>query len=80
MTDILSEIGVECRAFRSADDALTYLLEANGHCPLVIVDQGLPGQIQGAEFITMVKGKWPCVASILTLPLARGRKRPKAVI
>jgi len=66
MTDILSEIGVESCAFGSADDALTYLLEAHGHCPLVIVDQGLPGQIQGAEFIAMVKGKWPSVASILT--------------
>ncbi len=66
MTDILSEIGVESRAFGSADDALTYLLEAHGHCPLLIVDQGLPGQIQGVEFIAMVKGKWPGVASILT--------------
>jgi DNA-binding NtrC family response regulator len=66
MTDILSEIGIESCAFGSADDALTYLLEAHGHCPLVIVDQGLPGQIQGAEFIAMVKGKWPSVASILT--------------
>ncbi|MFJ2684405.1 hypothetical protein ACIOYV_11775 [Pseudomonas sp. NPDC087342] len=66
MTDILSEIGIESCAFGSADDALTYLLEAHGHCPLVIVDQGLPGQIKGAEFIAMVKGKWPSVASILT--------------
>ncbi|WP_439878837.1 response regulator [Pseudomonas prosekii] len=66
MTDILSGIGTEPCAFATADDALTYLLEAHCHCPLVVVDQGLPGQIQGVEFIAMVKGKWPGVASILT--------------
>ena len=47
MTDILSGIGIESCAFGTADDALAYLLEALGHCPLVIVDQGLAGQIKG---------------------------------
>lgn len=57
MTDILTEIGAQSLAFETADDALTYLLEAEGQCILVIADQGLPGQVQGAEFIAMVRGK-----------------------
>lgn len=65
MVDILKEIGAQSLAFETADDALTYLLEAHATCPLVIVDQGLPGQIQGSEFIEMVKCKWPSTGSIL---------------
>lgn len=65
MADILREIGAESLAFETADDALTYLLEAHTPCPLVVVDHALPGQIQGAEFIEMVKGKWPTTGSIL---------------
>lgn len=66
MADILHEIGAEVRSFVTADDALTYLLEAQGHCPLVIADQSLPGQIQGDEFIQLVQSRWPTVAAILT--------------
>lgn len=66
MTDILTEIGAQSLAFETADDALTYLLEAEGQCILVIADQGLPGQVQGAEFIAMVREKWPSIPSILT--------------
>ncbi|WLI14364.1 MULTISPECIES: response regulator [Pseudomonas] len=66
MTDILSEVGANTLAFVTADDALTHLLENHGQCPLVIVDQSLPGQVQGAEFIVMLQGKWPLIASILT--------------
>jgi DNA-binding NtrC family response regulator len=65
MADILREIGAQSLAFETADDALTYLLEAHTPCPLVVVDHALPGQIQGAEFIEMVKGKWPTTGSIL---------------
>jgi DNA-binding NtrC family response regulator len=65
MGDILKEIGAQSLAFETADDALTYLLEAHVPCPLVVVDHALPGQIQGAEFIEMVKGKWPSTGSIL---------------
>lgn len=65
MVGILSEIGAPSLAFATADDALTHLLEAHAPCPLVIVDHALPGQIQGAEFIEMVKGKWPSTGSIL---------------
>ncbi|WP_433589613.1 response regulator [Pseudomonas koreensis] len=64
--DILDEIGTKSVLFSSADEAYDYLLGTHAHCPLVIVDQGLPGKIQGGEFIEMVRAKWPGVRSILT--------------
>lgn len=66
MTDILSEISVLALAFETADDALTYLLENCGQCSLVIVDQALPGRVQGDEFIKMLQNRWPKICSILT--------------
>ncbi|POF42293.1 response regulator [Pseudomonas laurylsulfativorans] len=63
---ILNEIGVPSVDFDSADDALIYLRSMPDGCPLVIVDQDLRGQLQGAEFIKMVKAKWPATATILT--------------
>lgn len=66
MVDIVAEIGAKAVAFDAADDALTYLLEAHDRCRLVIADHGVPGQIQGIEFIELVKGRWPHIAAILT--------------
>lgn len=66
MVDILTEIGLHSVDFETADDALIYLLSMPEGCPLVIADHGLPGQLQGAEFIEMVKAKWPSTATILT--------------
>lgn len=66
MAAILSDVGADVIDFETADDALTYLLEQQGACALAIVDHGLPGQIQGAEFIELVKGRWPSIATILT--------------
>ncbi len=66
IVDILNEIGLLSLDFETADDALTYLRSMPDGCPLVIADQALPGQLQGAEFIKMVKAKWPATATILT--------------
>ncbi|WP_044286816.1 response regulator [Pseudomonas simiae] len=66
MVDIMTEIGLHSVDFETADDALIYLLSMPEGCPLVIADHGLPGQLQGAEFIEMVKAKWPSTATILT--------------
>ena len=66
MVDIVAEIGVKAVAFETADDALNYLLDAHDRCRLVIADQAVPGQMQGIEFIEMVRGKWPYIAAILT--------------
>lgn len=66
MVDIANEIGAEAVAFDTADDALTYLLQAHDQCRLVIADHGVPGQIQGIAFIEMVKSRWPSISAILT--------------
>ncbi|MBC3244957.1 response regulator [Pseudomonas lurida] len=66
MVDILAEIGLHSLDFETADEALIYLLSRPNDCSLVIADHGLPGQLQGAEFIALVKAKWPSIATILT--------------
>jgi DNA-binding NtrC family response regulator len=66
IVDILNEIGLPSLDFGTADDALTYIRSMPDGCPLVIADQVLPGQLQGAEFIKYVKAKWPTTATILT--------------
>lgn len=66
MEDIVTEIGAKVVAFDTADDALTYLLEAHDQCRLVIADHGVPGQIQCIEFVEMVRGRWPYITAILT--------------
>ncbi|CAI8726960.1 hypothetical protein EMIT0P100_120189 [Pseudomonas sp. IT-P100] len=66
MVDIVEDVGAKALAFDTADDALTYLLQAQSECRPVIADHGVPGQIQGIEFIEMVRGKWPSIAAILT--------------
>ena len=66
MVQIVEEVGGSAQAFETADDALTYLLQAHSECRMVIADHGVPGQVQGTEFIEMVRGKWPAIAAILT--------------
>jgi len=66
IVDILKEIDLLSLDFATADDALTYLRSMPEGCPLVIADHVLPGQLQGAEFIKLVKAKWPATATILT--------------
>jgi len=64
--EILTELGLHSLEFSTADEAIKYMTGSHGGCPLVIVDHGLPGQIQGAEFIEMMKLRWPSTAAILT--------------
>jgi DNA-binding NtrC family response regulator len=66
IVEIVGEVGAKAVAFGTADDALIYLLQSQFQCCLVIVDYGVPGQINGMDFIRMVKGKWPSIGSILT--------------
>lgn len=55
--EILAEIGLQSLDFGTADAAFIFLLQTHGGCPLVIVDQGSPGRLQGGEFIEMVKAR-----------------------
>lgn len=62
---IVEELGAKAVTFETADDALVYLLQSGEHCCLVIADYGVPGQINGMEFIGLVKEKWPSVKTLL---------------
>lgn len=66
MTEILTDIGAHHVAFVTADDALIHMLTNPGTAALVIADHGVPGQIRGAEFLSMVAQRWPGLPSILT--------------
>lgn len=66
MVKTLDEIGLRPLDFQSAGDALSYLMGTLDGCPLVIVDKGQPGQLNGADFIKLVIKKWPSTAAVLT--------------
>ncbi|RON55985.1 response regulator [Pseudomonas frederiksbergensis] len=66
VVETLAEIDLQSLVFESADAALIFLQQTQGGCPLVIVDQGVLGRLQGTEFIELVKTKWPLTAAILT--------------
>ena len=66
MSEILSEVGAECVAFGTADDALVHMLGSETRCALIIVDHGLPGGIQGAELTELVHSRWPEIPAIIT--------------
>ncbi|WP_254616392.1 hypothetical protein [Pseudomonas koreensis] len=53
--EILSEIGIRSLEFSTADEAFTHVLSMSDSCPLVIADQGLPGDLQGSDFIELIK-------------------------
>jgi DNA-binding response OmpR family regulator len=66
MREILTDVGAQCVAFGTGDDALIYLLESGTKCALIIADHGLPGQVQGAELAELAQGKWPEIQVIIT--------------
>lgn len=66
MLEILVDVGAQCVAFASADDALVHLLQSERQCALVVTDHGLPGQIQGVELAFLVRNKWPAIPVIIT--------------
>ena len=66
LVEILSELGAACAAFNNAEDALITMLGLKNECSLIIVDHGVPGSIQGMEFISMAHERWPGLPAILT--------------
>lgn len=65
IVEIIEDVNAKALAFETADEGLAYLLQSQGKCSLVIVDHGLPGEIQGIEFIELVRAKWPSISAIL---------------
>lgn len=66
LEESLAELGFSSATFDNAAAALTHLGRIKGECILIIADQGLPGGIQGSEFIRLAKEQWPLIPSILT--------------
>jgi DNA-binding NtrC family response regulator len=66
LEETLAEIGFSSATFDNAASALSHLISIKGDCTLIIADQGLPGGIQGSEFIRLAKEQWPSIPSILT--------------
>jgi len=66
LVEILSELGATCAAFDNAEDALINMLGLKDECSLIVVDHGVPGSIQGMEFISMAHERWPGLPAILT--------------
>ena len=66
MQEILVEVGAECVAFSTADDALVHMLTSETRCALIIADHGLPGSMQGAELAELVRGRWPEIPIVIT--------------
>lgn len=66
LEETLAELGFSSATFDNAAAALTHLVIIKGECILIIADQGLPGGIQGSEFIRLAKERWPLIPSILT--------------
>jgi len=66
MREILQDVGAQCVAFATADDALIHLLQSGTRCALIVADHGLPGQVQGAELVGLVREKWPEIPVVVT--------------
>ncbi|MGF6287026.1 response regulator [Pseudomonas silensiensis] len=66
MREILVDVGAQCVAFATADDALIHLLQSGTQCALIIADHGLPGQVQGAELAELVHSRWPKMPIVIT--------------
>jgi CheY-like chemotaxis protein len=81
MSEILEGSGAVIHSFESADDALVYMLASHQECSLVIADHNVPGQLQGAELMAMIKSKWPLTPLILTSGYMAGSiKVPDGVV
>ena len=64
VVEIVGEVGAECRAFPTCDEALAYCQDV-APCLALIVDHLVPGDIRGAEFISIYHERWPETPALL---------------
>lgn len=65
LVELFTDLGADCLAFQTADDALFYLMDTKRKCALLITDYTLPGQLDGKELAMMVHQRWPQVPIIV---------------
>ena len=58
LAGLVSDTGIRCISFPSADDALIYLIRNWRECALVIADHEVPGQLSGSDLAAMVESEW----------------------
>lgn len=66
LEEFLAELGYTSAGFDNAIQAMSYLVKIEGDCAFIIADHGLPGGMQGTEFIRMTNERWPSIPSILS--------------
>ncbi|MFJ5299088.1 response regulator [Pseudomonas sp. NPDC088368] len=66
LVDMFTDVGAECAAFVTADDALIHLMQSKIECVLLVTDFTLPGQLDGRELAFMVSERWPDMPVIVT--------------
>ncbi|WP_050577202.1 response regulator [Pseudomonas cremoricolorata] len=70
LVEIFTDLGAQCEAFLTADDALIHLLQSQVTYNLIVTDYTLPGQLNGGDFVLMVRQRWTSVPVIMTTGLA----------
>lgn len=66
LVGLFTDLGAECAAFVTADDALIHLMQSSSPCSLLVTDYTLPGQLDGKELALMVNERWPEVPIVVT--------------
>lgn len=66
LVDMFVDLGADCEAFMTADDALIHLMQSKVDCVLLVTDYTLPGQLDGKELACMVRQRWPEMPVIVT--------------
>lgn len=82
MIDIFMDLGADCTAFVTADDALIHLMRAQSPCALLVTDFTLSGQLDGRELAVMVHERWSDMPVILTTGYGHevGRNLPDGIV
>lgn len=65
LMEVFTDLGGECSAFFTADDALIHLLKGSQPPTLVVTDFTLPGQLDGKELALMMNQRWPALPILL---------------
>lgn len=66
MVDMIGELGLPCHGFKSADDALMFVMRHESTIGLVFTDMVMPGQIAGDELALMLHRRYPDLPVIVT--------------
>lgn len=75
MVGIFTDLGADCSAFFSADDALMHLIKVKSPCALLVTDFTLPGQLDGRELALLMLQANVAVEKYVSLQLQTAANR-----